>query len=314
MESIREPSMGTRISVRNGGGSKVKSRKDPYLRLVMPAVIVVAILTQIPFIGTLYLSFFHWNILRPDEGMRFIGFGNFVTVLSDPHFYVSVLNSVEITVYSLIICLVVGTVFALLMNREFFGRGIARSLIITPFFMMSSVASIIWKDIIFDPSFGLFAWIMRQLGMHPISVAQNDPMLLVILVISWRWTPFFMLIILAGLQSFPEEITESSQLDGANAIQRFFVFVIPHLMRYIEVAVFLGLIFILQTFGTIYVSTQGGPGYSSTNLSYLVYRDLVQNYQYGLASSVSVLFVILAVVGLSFLFKNIRKRFGETLR
>lgn len=297
----------------NGLGNQ-KKRKDPYMRLILPGIIVVAILTQIPFVGTLYLSFFHWNILRPDEGMQFIGFGNFASVLSDPNFYVAILNTIIITLSTLVICLLFGTIFALLMNRDFFGRGVARSLLITPFFMMSTVASIIWKDIIFDPSFGLFAWMMRQVGMQPFSVAQNDPKLLIILVISWRWMPFFMLIILAGLQSFPEEVTESSQLDGANSIQRFFNFVVPHLMRYIEVAVFLGLIFILQTFGTIYVSTQGGPGYASTNLSYLVYRSQVQNYQYGYASSISVLFVILVVVGLSFLFKNIRNRFGETLR
>lgn len=315
MENTRDQPLRSGTNANSGRGYQPKKkRKEPYMRLIFPGIIVVGILTQIPFLGTLYLSFFHWNILRPDEGMQFIGFGNFAAILSDPNFYKSVLNTVVITVSALVICLVLGMVFALLMNREFFGRGFVRSLIITPFFMMSAVASIIWKDIIFDPSFGLFAWIMRQVGMHPISIAQSDPKFLVILIIAWRWTPFFMLILLAGLQSFPDEVAESSQLDGANARQRFFNFVVPHLMRYIEVAVFLGLIFILQTFGTIYVSTQGGPGYSSTNLSYLVYRAQVQDFQYGYASSVSVLFVILAVVGLSFLFKNIRNRFGETLR
>lgn len=294
--------------------SHKKGLQPNYMRLILPGAIVVGILTQIPFLGTIYLSLVKWDILRPDLGIRFAGLSNFGATLSNIQFYHAVGNTLIITISSLLLCLIIGMLFALLMNQEFFGRGFVRSLIITPFFVMTTVSSIIWKDIIFDPSFGLFAWFMRQLGMSPIAVAQNDPKMLIILELTWRWAPFFMLIILAGLQSFPEEVTESSQLDGANAFQRFFSFVIPHLMRYIEVAIFLGLIFILQTFGTIYVTTQGGPGFSSTNLSYLVYRTQVENYQYGLASSVSVLFVILTVVGLSFLFKNIRNRFGETLR
>lgn len=315
MQTMRgEVAMNSAAAITKRHPREDKKRKAPAQRLILPGVIVVALLTQIPFIGTLFLSLFNWNILLPNQGMRFIGFGNYATALTDPNFYISVWHSIAITAASLVLCLVLGTLFALLMNREFFGRGFVRSLIITPFFMMSTISAIIWKDIIFDPSFGLFAWVMRHVGLQPISVAQNDPLLLVILIITWRWTPFFMLIILAGLQSFPEEITESSSLDGANAVQRFFFFVIPHLMRYIEVAVFLGLIFILQTFGSIFVATQGGPGFASTNLAYLVYRQEVQNYQYGYASSVSVLFVILTVIGLSLLFKNIRNRFGETLR
>ncbi|WP_198850677.1 carbohydrate ABC transporter permease [Alicyclobacillus sp. SO9] len=303
-----------------GRGRRVTTRashqhpKQRYMRLILPGMIVVGVLTQIPFLGTLYLSFFRWNLLRPSQGIKFIGFSNFARELSSMQFYHATLNTVVITLFTLVICLGIGMLLALLLNQPFWGRGIVRSLIITPFFVMSTVSGIIWKDIIFDPSFGLFAWAMRHIGMHPVAVAQSDPMILIILVLSWRWIPFFMLILLAGLQSFPEELHESGQLDGANGIQRFFSLVIPHLMRYMEVAIFLGLIFILQTFGTIYVTTQGGPGLASTNLSYLVYRTQVQNYHYGLASSVSVLFVVLTVVGLSFLFKNIRNRFGETLR
>lgn len=302
------------VSVAKTRKMEHKSQKTGYQRLIVPGIVIVALLTQIPFVGTLILSLFKWNILLPSQGIRFIGFGNYASVLTDPNFYISVWHTIIITVSSLVLCLVLGTLFALLMNREFFGRGFVRSLIITPFFMMSTISAIIWKDIIFDPTFGLFSWLMREVGLQPISVAQNYPLLLVVLIITWRWTPFFMLIILAGLQSFPEEVTESSSLDGANAIQRFFFFVIPHLMRYIEVAVFLGLIFILQTFGSIFVATQGGPGYSSTNLSYLVYRAEVQNYQYGYGSAISVLFVILTVVGLTLLFRKIRNQFGETLR
>ncbi|UOF91093.1 sugar ABC transporter permease [Fodinisporobacter ferrooxydans] len=282
-------------------------------RLMLPGIIVTAVITQIPFLGTLFYSFFNWNIMRPDLGMRFNGIGNFVTILEAPEFYTVLENTVILTVASLLICLVLGMFLALLLNRDFFGKGFLRTLIISPFFIMPAVSGVLWKNMIFNPMFGLLAWMFKSVGLPPVDLAANHPLSLVIYIVTWEWTPFFMLVLLAGLQSVPGEIIESSMLDGATRVQQFFHIIIPHLMRYIEVAVFLGLVFILSTFGEIYVATQGGPGYASTNLSYYVFREQIQNSQYGLASAIAVIIVILSVACMTLLFRTLRKQFGGTL-
>jgi sorbitol/mannitol transport system permease protein len=174
---------------------------------------------------------------------------------------------------------------------------------------MPAVSGVLWKNMIFNPMFGLLAWTLKAVGLPAVDLAANHPLWLVIFIVTWEWTPFFMLVLLAGLQSVPDEIMESSNLDGANRIQQFFYLIIPHLMRYIEVAVFLGLVFILSTFGEIYVATQGGPGYASTNLTFYVYRQQIQGSQYGLASAIAVIIVILTVAVMTFLFRQLRKSF-----
>lgn len=249
--------------------------------------------------------------MRPDKGITFAWFSNFGKILSDPAFYQVLKNTVVLTLTVLVICFVFGLLLALLMNRDFFGKGLVRTMFVTPFFVMPTVSAIIWKTMIYNPNFGFSSYFAQVFGNAPIDWLSQHPLLSIILIVSWMWIPFFMLILLAGLQSLPIELIEAAQLDGASKIQRFFHVTIPHLVRYIEVVVLLGLMFILQVFGEIYVTTSGGPGHASTNLSFFVYRTGFQNWDIGKASAIGVITVILTIIMMMFMIKLLRRMFKE---
>lgn len=286
--------------------------KHPIKRLLLPSIIYLAVITQVPFIITIYYSFHEWNIMRPDQGIKFAGFSNFRKVLSDPSFYHVLKNTFLLTLSVLIICFVCGLLLALLMNRNFFGKGIIRTMLVSPFFVMPTVSAIIWKTMVFNPNFGFSAYFADVLGSKPVDWLSHHPLIAIILIVSWMWIPFFMLILLAGLQSLPSELIEAAQLDGANKIKQFFHVTIPHLVRYIEVVILLGLMFILQVFGEIYVTTSGGPGFASTNLSFLVYRVGFQGWNVGEATAIGVITVILTIIMMTLMIKVLRRTFkGE---
>lgn len=293
--------------------NKRSLNKPPIKRLLLPSIIFVALITQIPFIVTIYYSLHSWNIMRPDRGIKFNGLNNFADVLMTNAFYKVLGNTFLLTIAVLIICFVVGMSLALLMNRDFFGKGIVRTMIVSSFFVMPTVSAIIWKTMVLNPNFGFSAYFAELLRSTPIDWLAQRPLQAIILIVSWQWIPFFMLILLAGLQSLPQELIEASQLDGANKIQQFVHVVIPHLLRYIEVVLLLGLMFILQVFGEIYVTTAGGPGFASTNLSFYVYRIGFQSWDIGTATAVGVITVILTIILMMALFSLLRKTFKEEL-
>lgn len=250
--------------------------------------------------------------MRPDLGRTFAWFANFKNVLASANTWIAVSNTFALTIGALALCLIFGMFFAVLLNRDFFGKGIVRTLIISPFFMMPAVTGIVWKTMILDPNYGLLAYISSIFGNEPIQWLTHYPLITIMLMIAWQWIPFFLLVLLAGLQSVPQDAMEAALIDGANKVQQFIHVTIPHLMRFIEVSVLLGTIFILQEFGLIYVTTSGGPGYASTNLTFLVYREGFQGWNVGTASSVGVIIVVLTIVMMTLLFKFLRKTFkGE---
>ncbi|MBS4206872.1 sugar ABC transporter permease [Bacillus sp. FJAT-50079] len=286
-------------------------RRYPTKRLLLPSIIFVGVVTQIPFILTIFYSLHNWNLMRPDRGLTFIGFSNYTAILSEPVFWTVLKNSFLLTVGALIICLITGLAFALLMNRDFIGKGIVRTMLVSPFFVMPTVSAIIWKTILMNPNFGFAGYFAKILGLPAIDFLAHYPLQSIVLVVSWMWIPFFMLILLAGLQSLPEELLEAAQLDGANKVQQFFHVIIPHLLRYFEVVILLGLMFILQVFGEIFVTTSGGPGYASTNLPFYTYRIGFQSWDVGSAAAVGVITAVLTIIIMTILFFIIRRTFRE---
>jgi sorbitol/mannitol transport system permease protein len=285
----------------------------PVKLLLWPSLIFVALITQIPFIVTIFYSLQDWNLMRPDKGVRFVGISNFVEIITDAAFWEVLKNTAILTACSLCLCLVIGMSLALLMNRNFFAKGIVRTMFISPFFVMPAVSGIIWKTMLLNPSFGFSAYVAGLFGGNSIDWLGQYPLETIICIVTWQWMPFFMLVLLAGLQSVSPDLMEASMLDGATKPQQLFYVTIPHLLRYIEVATLLGLIFIMQTFGEIYVSTSGGPGYASTNLPFYVYRIGFQGWDIGRASALGVIIVILTTILMTFLFRFLRRTFGGEL-
>ena len=261
--------------------------------LVSPAILYLIILTQIPLVVTLYYSTQQWNLLRPDR-RAFIGLENYSIVIENPDFWPVLWITLLLTLSVVLLTLVFGFILALLLNRPFFGRGLARTLLITPFLIMPTVAAVLWKNVLFNPAFGLFSSSLASLGFDRIDWLADFPLASVTCIVVWQWTPFMMLILLAGLQSLPREQLEAGRIDGAGPISTLRYITLPHLKRYIEIAILLEVLFILSVFGVIFVTTSGGPGTATTNLAYHIYKEAFERWNIGRASTLGVLAIVLA--------------------
>ncbi len=276
-------------------------------RLMMaPSVILLFAWMAVPLGMTIYFSFLRYNLLMP--GMEeYTGFLNYQYFLTDPAFFAALTNTLLLVGGVLAITIVGGIAFALLLDQPIFGQGIVRILVIAPFFVMPTVSALVWKNMFMNPVNGLFAWISRSLGFAPVDFLASIPLLSIIIIVAWQWLPFATLIMLTALQSLDEEQKDAAEMDGAGAVSRFIYIVLPHMARAITVVILIETIFLLSVFAEILVTTNGGPGTASTNLTYLVYAQALLQFDIGGASAGGIVAVILANIVAIFLVRLIGK-------
>ena len=273
--------------------------------LTRPAIIYLIVLTQLPLLLTLYYSFTNWNLLRPDR-TRFVGFENYLDFFRNPDVITILRNTLVFSMSVVLWSLVLGMILALLLNRQFRGRGVARTLLITPFLIMPTVSAVMWKNMLFNPAFGLISSTINLLGGPRIDWINSYPMFSIVVIVTWEWTPFMMLILLAGLQSLAQESMEAAQIDGAGHVEMFYYIILPHLRRYIEIGVLLEVLFVLNIFGEIFVTTTGGPAIDTTTLTFDIYKEAFSRWNVGRASAYGVFAVILANIVTIFFLRVIR--------
>lgn len=274
--------------------------------LVTPSTAVLVLWMAIPLAMTIWYSFRRYNLLNPDE-KGFAGFDNYKYLATDPSFGPSIGHTLELIVAVLVITVVGGVLMSVLFDRKFYGQGIARLLAIAPFFVMPTVSALIWKNMILHPVYGLIAQGMRAIGMQPIDWFADYPLTAIIMIVAWQWLPFAFLILFTAIQSLDQEQKEAAKIDGAGAFSMFFYITLPHLRRAIAVVVMMETIFLLSIFAEIYTTTGGGPGTSTTTLSYLIYALGLQQFDVGLASAGGILAVVLANVVSFFLVRMLAK-------
>ncbi|MFF8981760.1 carbohydrate ABC transporter permease [Streptomyces globisporus] len=282
---------------------------------LLPALIFLIAVTQLPFVATLVISLFDWNSLKPEK-RHFTGLSNYASVFTDEALRESVVTTVVLTATVVIVSVVLGLAFALLLDRTFFGRGFVRTLLITPFLLVPVSAALLWKHALYNPEYGLFngalTWFGELFGIE--SIAQPEwtsemPLIAIEASLVWQWTPFMMLILLAGLQSRPAEIIEAARLDGAGPWQIFRHLTLPHLRRYLELGILLGSVYIVQNFDAVFTITSGGLG--TANLPYTVYETFYRAHEYGLASAAGVVVVIGTIIIATFALRVVSSLFRE---
>jgi sorbitol/mannitol transport system permease protein len=298
-------------SVASSGGVQVKTaasvaRRDGWLRRLplLPALVYVILITQIPFLLTIYYSFFNWNLLKPGS-FKFAGLDNYARLLTDESIRTAVLNTVVLTLAVIAISVILGLAIATLLNSEVFGKGLMRTLMIAPFLIMPTAGALIWKDTLLNPLFGLLPNLLTPFGLGRVDWVNRFPMATVVTVEVWRWTPFMMLIILAGLQSQNPEVLEAARVDGANAFQAFRRITLPLVRPFLELGALLGSLFVVQTFDSIYMLTYGGPGEDTTNIPFLLYIVAFQGFSIGQASAIGVVAVILTTIVATFALRTL---------
>ncbi len=282
------------------------ARLDAWRRRLplLPALIYVFVMTQIPFVLTIYYSFFNWNLLKPGS-FRFTGLDNYGNLLTDESIRTAVLNTVVLTVCVIAISVVLGVAVAMLLNSDVIGKGLMRTLMIAPFLIMPTAAALVWKDTLLNPLFGLLPYLLTPFGLERVDWVNRFPMATVVAVEVWRWTPFMMLIILAGLQSQNPEVLEAARVDGANSFQTFRRITLPLVRPFVELGALLGSLFVVQTFDSIYMLTYGGPGEDTTNIPFLLYLVAFQGFSIGQASAIGVVAVILTIIIATFALRTL---------
>ena len=271
-----------------------------------PAIILLLIWMIVPLAMTLYYSFLNYNLLNPTQ-ITWAGFFNYVYFYTDPAFWESIWNTLVLVLGVLAITVIGGILIAMLIDKPIFGQGIVRILVISPFFVMPPVAALIWKNMIMHPSYGVFADIAKFFGLQPVDWFAQYPLFSIILIVAWQWLPFATLILLTALQSLDGEQMEAAEMDGAPALQRFIYLTLPHMSRAITVVILIQTIFLLGVYAEILVTTNGGPGYASTNLTYLIYRAARLNFDVGGAAAGGIIAVVLANLVAFFLMRAVGK-------
>jgi sorbitol/mannitol transport system permease protein len=278
--------------------------------LLTPAVTTLFLWMIVPLVMTIYFSLIRYNLMQPDV-TGFAGLDNFEFFVTDPSFFTSVVNTLLLLGSVILITVILGILVALLINEPFAGRGLVRVLLISPFFVMPTVNALMWKNMMMNPIYGVLAQVWGFFGATPVDWLTDFPLLSVIIMVSWQWLPFAMLIFMTSLQSLDREQLEAARMDGATYMQQLRYLYIPHLGRSVAVVVMIELIFLLSVFAEIYTTTGGGPGDASTNVAFLIFKQALLNFDAGVASAGALFAVLLANIAAIFLIRMVGKNLDK---
>lgn len=274
--------------------------------LMAPAIGTLFLWMIVPLLMSIYFSLINFNLMQP-EVTGFAGLANYEFFLTDPSFGVAVMNTLLLLGSVIAITVVGGVAIALLIDQPFFGRGVVRMLLISPFFVMPTVNALLWKHMMMNPIYGVLAQVWLFFGAQPVDWLTDFPLLSVIVMVAWQWLPFATLIFVTALQSMNREQLEAARMDGANYLQQLRYMYLPHLGRSIAVVVMIEMIFLISVFAEIFTTTGGGPGDASTNIAFLIFKQALLNFDAGVASAGALFAVLLANIAAVFLIRMVGK-------
>lgn len=274
--------------------------------MLLPSVTLLLAWMIVPLCMTLYFSFIDYNLLIPGD-KEFVGFLNYEFFLTDPAFIESFFNTLLLVTGVLFITIGGGIALAILLDQAIWGRNYVRIMVLAPFFVMPTVSALVWKNMFMNPVNGLFAHFAEFIGVTPIDFFAQMPLFSIIIIVSWQWLPFATLILLTAIQSLDRDQLEAADLDGAGPFSKFIYIVLPHLSRAVTAVILIETIFLLSIFAEILVTTSGGPGYASTNITYLIYSQSLLQFDVGGGSAGGIVAVVIANIVAIFLMRLIGK-------
>ena len=278
--------------------------------LLTPAVLAILAITIVPLLITIYYSFVEFSLLSPGTH-AFNGWQNYYFFFTDSAFLPALKNTFVLMFSVMLITVVCGAALGLLINEAFPGRAIVRVLLISPFLVMPAVNALMWKNMLLNPIYGLFAQVSLMFGLTPIDWLSQFPLLSIIMMVSWQWLPFACLIFMTALQSMDKEQLEAARMDGANYLQQLRYLYIPHLGRAVSVVLMIEMIFLLSIFAEIFTTTSGGPGFDTTTITFMIYQQALLAYDIGAASAGALFAVLIANIAAFFLMRVIGKNLAK---
>ncbi|MEP7240656.1 MAG: sugar ABC transporter permease [Devosia sp.] len=264
--------------------------------LIGPSFILFVLFVFVPLIAASYYSFFKWNGFTPVN--KFIGFDNYVRILSDPVFRRGIFNNVFVATLSILIQLPLSIAIALLLSGRIRGRTFLRVLVFTPYVLSEAVTAVIW--LLYLQPEGPFDAMLRGMGLgsvvHLWLADTNLVMWTIFAVATWKYIGFGIILFLAGLQGTPQEVREAAMIDGANPWQVTRFITLPLLAPTIRIWIFLSVVGSMQLFDLVWIMTLGGPvGASTTMATYLIDRGF-RRLQFGYGSAIAILLFIICFV------------------
>ncbi|PIO97686.1 carbohydrate ABC transporter permease [Pleomorphomonas carboxyditropha] len=263
--------------------------------LLAPAILTLLVILLVPLAYNLWLSTYQYNLLRPRQ-TAFTGLGNYIDILTNPAHLNALWITVAFTAFAVLAQTLIGTALALLLNIDFPGNHLVRTLVLMPMLISEVVAALSWR-LIFHTEFGLLNALLGVVGIGPKVWLGEDLSFVSVLVVEiWQHTPFVMLIILAGLQTIPNELIEASRVDGASRWQRFRFVVLPLLVPIILLALVFRTMFTLRVFTPVWVLTSGGPADSTLVIGIDIYRTAFRYYDLGAAAALSIILLVVTLI------------------
>jgi multiple sugar transport system permease protein len=263
--------------------------------LILPAVFAATLVVLIPIMQTAVMSFMDYIVYKPKD-RSFVGLANYIAVIKDPVFLVSLEHTVVWIVGVISMQLTLGFAAALLLNQDFWWRGLARSLILIPWITPSVITALMWRWM-YDGNRGFINNILQRLGVIDqfIPWLSNEKTALgaVMVALMWQGFPFFTIMIMAGLQAIPSSLHEAAKVDGAGTVQRFFWVTLPMLRPVLFTSILLRIIWVANSMDIIYVMTGGGPGYTTYTLPLYAYLKAYKALDFGYAGSIAILLAVL---------------------
>ena len=278
-----------------------KQQRTLAIFLLLPAGLIISVVTIYPLIHSFWLSLHKWNLMKPLEGHPFIGLENYQFVFKDPTFWDSAKISIVFVISAVTLEIVLGMAIALLLNKDFFGKSFVRMLALLPWAIPPVVNGIMWKWIL-NPSYGALNGLLYSLGIIDDYViwlgSKGLALVMVVLADVWKETPFIMLLFLSALQTIPNDLYEAAKVDGANPITTLFKITIPMIRPTLFVAVALRTIWALKSFDLIYTLTSGGPSGGTSVIGYYTYIKTFVSLNLGRGAAVAYImtFVVAALV------------------
>ncbi|KWV53025.1 MULTISPECIES: carbohydrate ABC transporter permease [Rhizobium] len=262
----------------------------------LPAAAIMLLVLGVPLVYSFYYSFTGWSLVLPGSDQDFIGLLNYTDVLGSSEFWAAIRVTLIYAVVAVSLECALGILFAVLLNMEFFGRGLFRSLMLIPMVITPAVVGIFWK-LLYEQDSGVFNYLLGTIGLEPVPwLGLTFALASVIIMDFWQSTPFFTLIILAGLQSLDRDTVSAAQADGANALQVFRYLTLPHLVPYITIAAAFRIIGVMADFDKIFLLTLGGPGNATTTLSVYAYNTGFKVFDIGRTTAISWIYVVFVLL------------------
>ena len=281
--------------------------KRHYLIFLGPTLLILVVMLAFPTVYVLITSFREFNLTDPAAGKPFVGLENYATLLSDPAFFAALWKSVLFTVASVALTFVLGMAIALLLNRrDLSGTGLTRTVILVPLILTPLVIGATYRFML-ERDNGIINEILALVGLEriPFLASPTWAMISVILVDAWQWTPFAVLVLLAGLESLPVAPFEAAQMDGASRWGEFWYITMPLLAPVIAVVLLIRTMDAFREFDKIFIMTGGGPGTATQTLPIFLYRAGFQDFNMGFSAATGVVMLIIVTVVSAFYVRRI---------